>query len=732
MAGVRPRARLAALAVCLLANAAVQAGQTGVIYLAVDLESGRTIAASRADLLDTPAEPGSVAKIATLAAALESGVVTERTAILCTRKVVVAGRTLTCSHPDLHRPLRAAEALAHSCNVYFATIAGRLARTSLDAAFGALGLMPSHPGRPVAGAALGIDGVRASPRQLVAMMARVGAEPGALPWKPDTLRVLRDGLRGAAEYGTASELGTRHVSALAKTGTTITAGGARGLVVGVTPSSKPAIGFVLVAAGAAGADAAALAAERLRPPARQPGRSVRIGTARAGGGYTVRTVPIEEYVADVVAGEGAQAGPAALEALAIAARTFTLANRGRHADDGFDLCDLTHCQVPRPSTAATRRAAAVTAGKVLLDRGTPADVFYSASCGGHTAMPSAVWPGARDRTFLPARADDAHGDEPVWTVDLPASDLARALRAGGFSGDTLRDLATASRDTSGRVAWLRVDGVVPDRISGADLRTLVGRTLGWQHLKSTLFDVRRIGSGYRFTGRGAGHGVGLCVLGSTRLAAKGQSAEGILARYFPGLRIGPALEPTATPASGAATLRIVLPEADESERDVVRALVRRTRDELGTALGVDLPDAITLRFHTTVEAYQRATRQPWFTAGATAGTESQFIPLSILRRRGLLERTVRHELVHLLTSGALEGRPRWLVEGLAAHYADGRQAGRPVGQAGPGAELASAPCPSDREFTRPTSADTLRGAYERARACVARRLAAGGTWDSLR
>jgi hypothetical protein len=47
-----------------------------------------------------------------------------------------------------------------------------------------------------------------------------------------------------------------------------------------------------------------------------------------------------------------------------------------------------------------------------------------------------------------------------------------------------------------------VDGFAPDWISGSDLRTLVGRTLGWQHLKSTLFEVRRSASGYRFTGRG--------------------------------------------------------------------------------------------------------------------------------------------------------------------------------------------------------------------------------------
>ena len=98
-------------------------------------------------------------------------------------------------------------------------------------------------------------------------------------------------------------------------------------------------------------------------------------------------MPLETYVARVLAGEAARgSGPAALEALAITIRTFALANRGRHRADGFDLCDLTHCQVVRTATAATEQAARATAGSVLLYRGAPAQVFYTASCGGRTGI----------------------------------------------------------------------------------------------------------------------------------------------------------------------------------------------------------------------------------------------------------------------------------------------------------------------------------------------------------
>ncbi len=123
-------------------------------------------------------------------------------------------------------------------------------------------------------------------------------------------------------------------------------------------------------------------------------------------------------------------------------------------------------------------------------------------------------------------------------VRTGAADIQRALRAGGFRGDTLRAISVGSRTPSGRVAWLQLDGLVPPDISGDDFRTLIGRSLGWQHVRSTLFDVRRTGTGFRFAGRGAGRGVGLCAIGSAALARKGSSASAILAAYFPGTRIG--------------------------------------------------------------------------------------------------------------------------------------------------------------------------------------------------
>jgi stage II sporulation protein D len=174
---------------------------------------------------------------------------------------------------------------------------------------------------------------------------------------------------------------------------------------------------------------------------------------------------------------------------------------------------------------------------VLLRDAAIASVFYSASCGGRTEIPSAVWPGADDPPYLASHDDDACGGEPAWSAELRSSDLTRALQAAGFTGRAIRDIRVASRNASGRVARMRVTGLTPDQISGQALRVAVGRTLGWQHIKSAVFDIQRNGDRYRFTGRGSGHGVGLCVIGSARLAAEGRTPGEILGRYFPGLTI---------------------------------------------------------------------------------------------------------------------------------------------------------------------------------------------------
>ena len=701
----------------------------GPAYLLIELPSRRVVAEARRDVIDANVAPGSVIKIATLIAAMEDGSVTPDTRILCRRTVTVDGRTLTCVHPDLHRGLSPAEALGYSCNVFFASVAQRIRRTTLDAALVRMGLPPLAPAAPTASGALGLRGITPTPRALLDAFVRVAATPDGVRLPLPVRSTLDEGLRLAATTGTAAAFGDAGIRALAKTGTApMPGGGYLGIVVAVVPDDHPTHAIVAIAPGGAGADAAGVAAGVLAARGiggtGDPSRPLRVGVARQGRGGDISTLSIDDYVARVVAGEmDATAPAAALEAMAVAVRTFAEANRGRHAGDGFDLCDLTHCQaLAAHATTATAAAARTTSGQVLLDHGEPASVYFSAWCGGHTELPSHVWPGAPDPRYLPAQADPACAGGERWRSEIAEPQLRQVLQAAGLRGSQVGSFGVAARDASGRAVRLKAQGMVPDSLDATVFRMTTGRVLGWQVVKSTLFDIARSASGYVMTGTGLGHGVGLCARGAAARATSGASRDAILAFYFPGLAVGRV-------GARAGRVRVQLPEAELKRLDETRDLAERVLARVARRLGAGEPDRVDVRFHPTVEAFGRATGLPWWASARTQGTRIDLIPIAALQARGTLASTLAHEFVHVLADPALAARPLWVREGLAVAVSDELGAA-----AGADAAASARPpaCPADADLRTPSSPDAWRTAYRAAGACVARSLAAGVRWQDLK
>ena len=159
------------------------------------------------------------------------------------------------------------------------------------------------------------------------------------------------------------------------------------------------------------------------------------------------------------------------------------------------------------------------------------------------------------------------------------------------------------------------------------------------------------------------------------------------------------------------------------------AFARRVLADLTRATGRPAPAGLRLVFHPSVESFIRETGEPWWTAARTRGVRIDLLPPSVLRQRGTLESTLRHELAHVLTAASLEGRPEWVKEGVAMHFA-----GEP-----PPASLLDAGgvprrvrCPIDDDLRRPVSAASARQAYGLAAACVARALSDGARWQDIR
>ena len=269
-----------------------------------------------------------------------------------------------------------------------------------------------------------------------------------------------------------------------------------------------------------------------------------------GGADTVRDVPIEEYVAAAALSEFAPSAgdPAAVEAMfevqAIVARTYAEAHRGRHALEGFDLCSTTHCQLYEPGrlassrwAGAARQAAERTAGLVLTYGGLPADAVFHADCGGWTSAAADVWGGA-GLPYLRAERDDGDAKDAhaSWQYAVDADAMRRAIDANPRTrvSGRLLSIVVVSRDGSGRADRVRLHGDTDVEVRGAYLREVLTGVFGARSIRSTLFEIGSSGRQFLFTGRGFGHGVGLCQTGAFARVAAGAPPDAVLLHYYPG------------------------------------------------------------------------------------------------------------------------------------------------------------------------------------------------------
>lgn len=297
----------------------------------------------------------------------------------------------------------------------------------------------------------------------------------------------------------------------------------------------------------------------------------------------INELPLEEYLYGVVPRElGPVAFPEleALKAQAVAARTYTLSNRGKRSADGYDLTNTTSDQVYggfQDEHPLATQAVDETAGVVAMYGGDFIDALYFSTSGGFTASNEEAF-SSQPVAYLRGVPDHQRGRalEHVPSLEVfrnhanPRS--LRAMRQGDFESDwaglhrwsfswsaeEMRQVVSAfakqdvgrvlaihvtERGPSGRA--LRIEYVTEagtfsdtkDRIR-ASLR-FVNADGQLQNLPSTLFFVepvldRHTGevTGFEAHGGGFGHGVGLCQTGAVGMAEKKASYEDILRHYY--------------------------------------------------------------------------------------------------------------------------------------------------------------------------------------------------------
>jgi stage II sporulation protein D len=397
--------------------------------------------------------------------------------------------------------------------------------------------------------------------------------------------------------------------------------------------------------------------------------------APAGGLVIVVSMPIEQYVEHVVMAEtGDFRNLAALEVMAVAARSYAKRFNGQHSKEGFDFCDSTHCQVFywRSVTERIRTAAEATSGEYVSYQGKVAAAFYHQNCGGTTAAGSETWAQVSE-PYLSVHPDPycVSSGGMHWETTLTREQIDRALGMSGFEPpQNWLKLEISSRTSSQRVRTLNLSGGNPAGfpLSGSSLRSAVNRMFGWNKIRSDLYDLRNSGGKLLFSGRGAGHGVGLCQVGAEEMARQGKTYKEILSFYYPGTQVSSS-EGEAWQKRSDERFDLIStdPEADSSIFPVAERLLREAENDVGWRL----PFHVRLQVFRTLDSYRDTTGQPGWVAASTRGQTIRLQPIADLRRRSILEPTLRHELYHLLVeTRASRGTPLWFREGLTLYLAN--------------------------------------------------------------
>lgn len=330
-----------------------------------------------------------------------------------------------------------------------------------------------------------------------------------------------------------------------------------------------------------------------------PGRlrlSLRRDASGSAGSFdAVEFVALEDYLPGVVAKEMLSNWPGeAYRVQAVCARTYALHERSRAlvAGEAFDVESSDQDQVYAGITTNLPAIEAVraTRGQVITFDGRVLRAYFSSTCGGRTASARDTWPSGPGFEFnlappLQARQRDfACQDSPLyrWSVTRDTRELSdrirtfgsrsqlmvrqlgevRAIEALGFnddarpsqfrvvepggkwyqlSGEQLRlacntsglGIASAENLASSASVMASSAGTPAPGTRTVTLPAITRAT----RVNSSDFEASVRGRNVTITGRGFGHGVGMCQYCAKGFASRGESWQRMIPRFYPGAQV---------------------------------------------------------------------------------------------------------------------------------------------------------------------------------------------------
>jgi SpoIID/LytB domain protein len=280
----------------------------------------------------------------------------------------------------------------------------------------------------------------------------------------------------------------------------------------------------------------------------------------------IEVIKLEEYLTGVVAKELYRDWSLqTFKVQAIAARSYALHERQRSIAAGrkYDVEATTQDQAYGGATLlpVAVRAVRETRGMILEHGGAVLRAYYSSTCGGRAASARDTWPIDRGYEFnlaAPIQGKDRpHACEgsPLyrWKVERPKAELVKRLAAyGQRNGLLLRQIKDLARievlrtNDTGRPAEYKI--VEPGgkwyALSAEQLRIACnadapGAPSITRQTRVNSGDLEFVveGSTVTISGRGFGHGVGMCQYCARAMADRGEDIVAMLERFYPGARV---------------------------------------------------------------------------------------------------------------------------------------------------------------------------------------------------
>ena len=249
-------------------------------------------------------------------------------------------------------------------------------------------------------------------------------------------------------------------------------------------------------------------------------------------------LPIEDYIGGVLKGEISTSWPLeSINAQAIASRTYAHWMIQNKKSKIYDIKSSVSHQVFKGNVDVHphfKKALIKTKGIILTHRNEPIQTFFTAACGGETEKPKYVWSSTDQLTYFQNIRCPYCTTHPKyqWRAKMSLSTIEQKLNRRQKlkkNHGRIKSVRVSRRSPSGRALVIEIttsQGRV--NLSGNAFRLAIGGTI----VQSLRFKLNQRKNHLYFTGRGYGHGVGLCQWGAKTMAERGYSYQRILKFYY--------------------------------------------------------------------------------------------------------------------------------------------------------------------------------------------------------